>query len=480
MKDAGCHVQLLTTDFTLRELKAANFDVPSLRSSGYSLSDMNVAGFSASSLVAVGCGAKELKDAGFSALELRSANFNLPALDTAGFNVDELKSANFTDAEISQTATFANADAAIQKARVHVATLKSLGAGDALTQRQAEDIAGKVDFFKRIQIRAAIDDLVDVLCHPSIVKNSTTALSLREFGVKACYLLAAGFSQPTLVAAAYSSSELSLLTQCEYSYLSPALMFVYKHWRPLLVAWIIALTSISIGLGLGDVISMLILVICVPNFVMCFAHWRCVTHDGSKYPVKWAIGFAACFVAVFCLSAGIMLGMPPKLHGIQAAIIIFAVVIPIIIFFAFHYVHWSSSNVGLPYPLKYKVGFALVLACIVSLSLGLILGLPTRPLAVSFNIAVTDRKAGKTDVPVTLSFTPSVFGGISPGGTITLSYPASFFVPSVTPAVAAGASSVAGLTATCGATTNTYIVITTVQTSSNLLASAAVDSGRIS
>jgi hypothetical protein len=115
----------------------------------------------------------------------------------------------------------------------------------------------------------------------------------------------------------------------------------------------------------------------------------------------------------------------------------------------------------LPYPLKYKVGFALVLACIVSLSLGLILGLPTRPLAVSFNIAVTDRKAGKTDVPVTLSFTPSVFGGISPGGTITLSYPASFFAPSVTPVVAAGASSVAGLTATCGATTTTYIVITT-------------------
>ncbi len=76
-----------------------------------------------------------------------------------------------------------------------------------------------------------------------------------------------------------------------------------------------------------------------------------------------------------------------------------------------------------------------------------------------FSIASSDRLAGKSNVPVTLGFTP--LNAVPPGGTITLSYPASFFLPSVTPVVAAGASSVAGLTATCGATTNTSIVITT-------------------
>jgi hypothetical protein len=90
---------------------------------------------------------------------------------------------------------------------------------------------------------------------------------------------------------------------------------------------------------------------------------------------------------------------------------IFAVVVPIIILFACHCVHWSSPNVGLPYPLHWKVGFALVSACMVSLSLGLIVG--TRPLAFSFMIASTYRKAGKSDVAAALSFTPSVFGGIA-------------------------------------------------------------------
>ncbi len=102
----------------------------------------------ASSLVVVGCGAKELKDAGFSALELRSPNFDLTALYVAELSVSVLKSANFTDAEISRTAIFANAAAAMQMARVHFATLRSLGASDALTQQQAEDTAGNAVFFK--------------------------------------------------------------------------------------------------------------------------------------------------------------------------------------------------------------------------------------------------------------------------------------------------------------------------------------------
>jgi hypothetical protein len=47
------------------------------------------------------------------------------------------------------------------------------------------------------------------------------------------------------------------------------------------------------------------------------------------------------------------------------------------------------------------------------------------------------------------------------GGTITLAYPSAFLASSVTPIAAAGASSVAVLTATCGATAATSFVIKT-------------------
>ncbi len=79
-------------------------------------------------------GAKELKRALFIALELKNVGFDLGALYAAGFNVDDLKSANFTDAEIALTATFASAEAAMQRARVHVAAVRSLGASEALTR----------------------------------------------------------------------------------------------------------------------------------------------------------------------------------------------------------------------------------------------------------------------------------------------------------------------------------------------------------
>jgi len=114
-----------------------------------------------------------------------------------------------------------------------------------------------------------------------------------------------------------------------------------------------------IGLWLGAIISILILVICVPNFVMCFAHWKCVTRDGSKYTVKWTISFAAYLVAVFIFSVGIMLGMRPKRLGMTTKSIqamIFAVVVPIIILFACHCVHWSSPNVGLRILCNGKLG----------------------------------------------------------------------------------------------------------------------------
>ena len=78
---------------------------------------------------------------------------------------------------------------------------------------------------------------------------------------------------------------------------------------------------------------------------------------------------------------------------------------------------------------------------------------------IGFSIASSDRVMNKSSVPVTLAFTPTT--PIPSGGTITLTYPSNFFASSITPIVAAAASSVAGLTATCGATTATSVVITT-------------------
>ena len=46
----------------------------------------------------------------------------------------------------------------------------------------------------------------------------------------------------------------------------------------------------------------------------------------------------------------------------------------------------------------------------------------------SFSIASSDRLAGKSNVSVTLGFIP--LNAVPPGGTITLTYPASFFTPS--------------------------------------------------
>ncbi len=78
---------------------------------------------------------------------------------------------------------------------------------------------------------------------------------------------------------------------------------------------------------------------------------------------------------------------------------------------------------------------------------------------VFFSIALSDRFAAKSSVPVTIAFTPT--NHIPSGGTITLSYPSGFFASSITPVVAAGSSSVAGLTLTCGLTTAMSVVLTT-------------------
>jgi WD40 repeat protein len=511
MKNAGCSVQQLKREFALAELRAATFDVAALLSAGFILFEMRIAGFSASSLKAAGCGAEKLKGAGFTASDLRDAGFDLVALDQAGYTTEDLKNAKFTDAEISKTATFASAETAMRAVRVCFDALTALGAGHALDQQEAEDIAGKDNIFKRIQIRAATDDFVHALRHPAIAKNISTAQSLRALGVRAYCLHAAGFAQPILAAAEYSKNELDRL-QLSFKITSGPIFF-YKNRKTLTAALLMALTSMSIGLLLRDVISMVVLVVCLPTVSSFVALWKCMSTDNPKDLVKWAFGFFAYCAAASALSVGIMLGTQHNRlepYGLQAALMIFAVCVPIVFCFALHYAHWSSKNIYRPYPFQWKLGFALSFAFIFTLVLILMIALPTRPRDISFSIPAFERKAGKTAVFATLGFTPSIFGGVKPGGTITLTYPDSFFMPSVTPVVPVGGSNVAGLTATCGATTATSVVITTsgaaipsfffftvtlngfrlgtthagslsitVQTSSDTLASPAVESGSI-
>jgi hypothetical protein len=74
-------------------------------------------------------------------------------------------------------------------------------------------------------------------------------------------------------------------------------------------------------------------------------------------------------------------------------------------------------------------------------------------------IRPSDRIAGKANISVVLTF--AVFSPIPPGGSITLAYPPNFFVPHITPVVAAGASSVADLNIVCEPTSTTAVVLTT-------------------
>ncbi len=80
--------------------------------------------------------------------------------------------------------------------------------------------------------------------------------------------------------------------------------------------------------------------------------------------------------------------------------------------------------------------------------------------AVAFTIGASDRKQGKTSVPVTLSFKTAA--ALPTNGKITLNYPSGYFATSATPASnAAGSTSVATMTATSAAPTATSIIITT-------------------
>jgi hypothetical protein len=78
--------------------------------------------------------------------------------------------------------------------------------------------------------------------------------------------------------------------------------------------------------------------------------------------------------------------------------------------------------------------------------------------SVSFSIASLDRMATKTAVPVTLGFTATTL--LSIGGSITLSYPSSFFSTGVKPTLASGKSNIASLAGTCSFTTASNVIIT--------------------
>jgi hypothetical protein len=88
----------------------------------------------------------------------------------------------------------------------------------------------------------------------------------------------------------------------------------------------------------------------------------------------------------------------------------------------------------------------------------------TQVSTVAFAINAADRIAFKASVQITLTFTPAT--PLPPGGTITLTYPAGFFVPLITPSsIAASSSNVPNLVGSCGATAATSVIITTAAAS---------------
>ena len=119
---------------------------------------------------------------------------------------------------------------------------------------------------------------------------------------------------------------------------------IYRQWKILLLSFFTSLTSVVVGLVLGGITSIMILVVCLPTLIAFLAHWKCMTSNGSSYPVKWWIGFAVFFAAAFSLSLGIMLGSPSAkvrnavgfyagfTYSSEATIMIFGVCIPFLVF----------------------------------------------------------------------------------------------------------------------------------------------------
>ena len=70
-----------------------------------------------------------------------------------------------------------------------------------------------------------------------------------------------------------------------------------------------------------------------------------------------------------------------------------------------------------------------------------------RVVLTSFAVSLSDRVAGKSGSAATVVFAPSVGGDVAAGGTVTLSYPASFFLVESSPSASASGGSALNVTA---------------------------------
>jgi hypothetical protein len=147
-------------------------------------------------------------------------------------------------------------------------------------------------------------------------------------GVKEYYLRVAGFMSST-VTVAEDRDHQSLIVGVEGHSADPMLFFqtlrssalssfvpLYRHRKTIVFpSFVLGLISVIIGLVLGDIISIMILVACLPMLIAFLVHWKCLTFYGETYPVSYRIGFAVCFALTFSFSLGTMLSDEVKLRN---------------------------------------------------------------------------------------------------------------------------------------------------------------------
>jgi hypothetical protein len=170
---------------------------------------------------------------------------------------------------------------------------------------------------------------MDALQNPALARYAElSADACRTMGVKEYYLSHFNAAHEHSVASAKDLSTLDVAQhrdpsspiplnvaaqepshhQKSASVVPPSLVALYRQRKRMLIpAVFTALTSVAVGLALGNIISIMILVACLPTLIAFFVHWKCMTSDGSAYPIRWRIGFPLFFASVFSLSLGIML-----------------------------------------------------------------------------------------------------------------------------------------------------------------------------
>lgn len=203
-------------------------------------------------------------------------------------------------------------------------------------------------------------------------------------GVKEYYLRVAGFMSST-VTAAEDRGHQSLIVGMEGHSVDPMLFFqilrssalssfvpLYRHRKTIVFpSFVSGLISVIIGLVLGDIISIMILVACLPMLIAFLAHWKCLTFYGEIYPVSYRIGFAVVFALTFSVSLGTMLSDQVKLRNAvsdntnsrNAGLVIGLLSLPGLAFLMLYFLHadkngccvdWSSRR------LRYFLFFCLL------------------------------------------------------------------------------------------------------------------------